>query len=112
MSRLAYMILAAFFAGVAGYLVATGYNVGSILTPVPQVAVFISVLAGIISGALYWAGTRWSMIALVLALAVLMVQGLSGSVIDWWGLLLLLVSLIALAVNLMSASKPTQSVRH
>lgn len=113
MSRNWYTLLSAVLAGCAGYLIAGHYNVGSILTPVPQVAVFVSVMAAIGGGFLCWAGMRWSLGAIALAVVLIFVQSLTGpGSIAWWTTLLLTISFIATVLVFLQGPRSIKTVGH
>jgi hypothetical protein len=113
MSRSAYALLSAFLAGCAGYLVAANYNVGSILTPVPMVGMFVSAAAGILGGFLCWAGLRWSLGALALAAVLAIVQSSTGSgAVLWWTTLLLIISFVATVLSFLQGPRSIKVARH
>ena len=113
MSRNSYALLSAVLAGCAGYLITTNYNVGSILTPVPAVDVFVSIMAGILGGFLCWASLRWSLGAIALAVALVFTQSFTGSgSIAWWTTLLLIISFIATVLVFLQGPRVTKAVGH
>ncbi len=112
MSRSVYEFLAVLLAAIAGYLVSTHYNVGSLLTPVPMVSVIVAVVSGLLAWLLCWLGPRWSFIAFIAATILVFVSGLTGDrTIPWWAVLLQIVTLVAAALSALTASRPV-SVRY